>query len=179
MMIQEKDGHKVINGSAIEALKEIQNESIDLIFADPPYNIGKKYNGKKITWETEESYLNWCYEWIVLCLKKLKPNGTFYLMNSTQNIPYLDIYLRNKVEILSRIVWHYDSSGVQAKNYFGSLYEPILHCVKDEKNYKFNSDDILVEAKTGSKRKLIDYRKSPPQPYNTKKVPGNVWYIPR
>ena len=59
------------------------------------------------------------------------------------------------------------------------MYEPILFCVKDRKNYTFNSDEILVEAKTGSKRKLIDYRKNPPQPYNTKKVPGNVWYYPR
>ena len=37
----------------------------------------------------------------------------------------------------------------------------------------------MVEAKTGAKRKLIDYRKNPPQPYNTKKVPGNVWEFNR
>ena len=59
------------------------------------------------------------------------------------------------------------------------MYEPILFCVKDKNKYTFNSDDILVEAKTGAKRKLIDYRKNPPQPYNTKKVPGNVWEFPR
>ena len=51
---------------------------------------------------------------------------------------------------------------------------------KSSKNtYTFNWEDILVEAKTGSKRKLIDYRKNPPQPYNTEKVPGNVWEFPR
>jgi site-specific DNA-methyltransferase (adenine-specific) len=81
--------------------------------------------------------------------------------------------------ILSRIIWHYDSSGVQAKKYFGSMYEPILHCVKDKNNYIFNSNDIKIEAKTGAHRKLIDYRKSVPTIYNTKKVPGNVWYFPR
>ena len=81
--------------------------------------------------------------------------------------------------ILSRIVWYYDSSGVQAKSYFGSLYEPILHCVKDKNNYTFNAQDILVEAKTGAVRKLIDYRKSIPTAYNSQKVPGNVWQIPR
>lgn len=37
----------------------------------------------------------------------------------------------------------------------------------------------MIEAKTGAKRKLIDYRKNPPQPYNTKKVPGNVWDFSR
>ena len=45
--------------------------------------------------------------------------------------------------------------------------------------YTFNHQDILVEAKTGAKRGLIDYRKNPPQPYNTQKVPGNVWDFSR
>jgi len=80
---------------------------------------------------------------------------------------------------MSRIVWYYDSSGVQAKNYYGSIYEPILFCVKDKDNYIFNSDEILVEAKTGSVRKLIDYRKKVPTVYNAHKVPGNVWEINR
>lgn len=59
------------------------------------------------------------------------------------------------------------------------MYEPILFCVKDNKNYTFNADDIRVEAKTGDKRKLIDYRKPIPTPYNTTKIPGNVWEYPR
>lgn len=175
-----KDGHIIYNGDAIEVLESnIENNSIDLIFVDPPYNIGKDFNGRKDKWKLENDYLEWCYKWIDLCLLKLKDDGSFYVMTSTQFIPYFDIYLRDKISILSRIVWSYDSSGVQAKNYYGSMYEPILFCVKDKKNYTFNSDDILVEAKTGAKRKLIDYRKNPPQPYNTQKVPGNVWEFPR
>ena len=94
-------------------------------------------------------------------------------------MPYLDIWLRERINILSRIVWHYDSSGVQAKKYYGSLYEPILHCAKDKRRYTFNADAIAVEAKTGAVRNLIDYRKQVPAPYNPKKVPGNTWYIPR
>jgi len=172
--------HKIYQGDAIEVLQnKIKDNSIDLIFVDPPYNIGKNFNGRKDKWRNDEDYLKWCYQWIDLLLKKLKKSGSLYIMTSTQFIPYFDIYLRNKIEILSRIIWSYDSSGVQAKNYYGSMYEPILFCVKDKKNYTFNSNEILVEAKTGSKRKLIDYRKNPPQPYNTKKVPGNVWNFPR
>ena len=68
-------------------------------------------------------------------------------MCSTQSMPYLDLWLRERVNVLSRIVWHYDSSGVQAKTHFGSLYEPILYCVKDAKDYTFNANDIEVEAK--------------------------------
>ena len=175
----EKDHSKIILGDAIEVLATLPDESIDLIFADPPYNIGKNFNGIKDKWESEEEYLKWCYHWLDLCIKKIKPEGSFYVMASTQAMPYFDIYLRNKLSILSRIVWYYDSSGVQAKNYYGSLYEPILFCVKDKNRYTFNAQDILVEAKTGAKRKLIDYRKAIPTVYNSEKVPGNVWEIPR
>lgn len=175
----EKDSHKIIWGDALEALATIPDNSVNLLFADPPYNIGKDFNGRKDKWASDEEYLHWCYKWLELCINKLQPNGSFYVMAATQAMPYFDIYLRTKLTILSRIVWFYDSSGVQAKNYYGSLYEPILFCVKNKNDYTFNIQDILVEAKTGAKRKLIDYRKPIPAVYNSAKVPGNVWEIPR
>ncbi len=176
----EKNDHLIIHSDAIKALRtEVEDNSVDLIFADPPYNIGKNFAGCKDKWKTEELYLEWCYAWLDLCIQKLKPTGSMYVMTSTQFMPYFDIFLRSKLHILSRLVWSYDSSGVQAKKFFGSMYEPILHCVKDKIKYTFNADAILVEAKTGAKRGLIDYRKNPPQPYNTEKVPGNVWDFAR
>jgi site-specific DNA-methyltransferase (adenine-specific) len=102
-----------------------------------------------------------------------------YLMAATQSMPFLDLYLRKKMTILSRIIWHYDSSGVQARRYFGSLYEPMLFAVMNKDDYTFNAKDIMVEARTGAVRKLIDYRKPTPTLYNSSKVPGNVWNIPR
>jgi site-specific DNA-methyltransferase (adenine-specific) len=176
----EKDKHIILQGDTIEILSnEIPDNSIDLIFADPPYNIGKCFKGTKDKWESSKSYLEWCYIWLDLCISKLKNTGSMYVMTSTQHMPYFDIYLREKISILSRIVWFYDSSGVQARKHFGSMYEPILFCVKDKNNYTFNTQDIKVEAKTGAKRKLIDYRKPIPSLYNSEKVPGNVWQFPR
>jgi len=176
----ENDEHTIYWGEAVETLKtEIPSESIDLVFVDPPYNIGKKFNNFIDRWQSDDAYAAWAYKWLNECIRVLKKTGTLYVMTSTQAMPYFDIFLRNKLTILSRIVWHYDSSGVQAKKYFGSMYEPILHCVKDPKNYTFNADDIKIEAKTGAQRKLIDYRKPIPTQYNTDKVPGNVWYFPR
>ena len=165
-------------GDALDALKNMRDGFAHLIFADPPYNIGKNFgNGNKKL--SAEQYINWCKEWISECYRILHPTGTFYFMSATQFMPYLDVFVSERYHVLSRIVWTYDSSGVQSKQKFGSLYEPILMLVKDVKNYTFNSDEIMIEAKTGAKRQLIDYRKSPPQPYNTKKVPGNVWEFPR
>ncbi len=180
MLKFEKNGHTIYHGNAIEILRqEICDQSVDLIFVDPPYNIGKKFSNFHDKWPSNAEYAKWAYQWIDACIRVLKPKGTLYLMTSTQAMPYFDLYVRDKLTILSRIAWSYDSSGVQAKNYFGSMYELILHCVKDSQRYCFNADDILVEAKTGAKRKLIDYRGDAPKPYNTKKVPGNVWEFSR
>ncbi len=180
MDILGNNNHKIIHGDALDALQEyVQNGSVDLIFADPPYNIGKNFNGHKDRWESDDAYISWCRLWLDLCIQKLKPHGSIYVMTSTQFMPYFDVYLRSKLHILSRIVWSYDSSSVQAKKYFGSMYEPILYCVKNKNHYTFNANDILTEAKTGAVRKLVDYRKNPPKVYNAAKVPGNVWSFPR
>ena len=177
MKIYKNKNHIIYNGDVFECFSKIQNESIDLVFADPPYNIGKNFDGFKDK-KNENDFLAWTYKWIDEVYRVLKKDGSFYLMNSTQSMPFLDIYCRKYFYIISRIVWSYDSSSVQSKFSFGSLWEPILFMSKSKK-YKFNSKDIEVEAKTGAQRNLIDYRKTPPRPYNNKKIPGNVWNFNR
>ena len=177
--IYKKNGTTLYHGDCLPVLKSLPDASVDLIFADPPYNIGKEFGGFKDAWPSDSAYAEWCYQWLNECVRLLQKNGSLYVMTSTQAMPYFDLWLRDRLSILSRIVWHYDSSGVQAKKYFGSLYEPILFCVKDIKSYIFNANDIEIEAKTGALRKLIDYRKEIPEPYKTTKIPGNTWYFPR
>ena len=169
----------IYHGDCFDVLEEIKDGSVDLVFADPPYNIGKRFGEFRDSWPSEAAYAEWCSRWMEICIRKLKPAGSLYVMTSTEAMPYLDLWVRERLTVMSRIVWHYDSSGVQAKKYYGSMYEPILFCVNDEKNFTFNASDIEVEAKTGAVRKLIDYRKEVPTAYKTTKVPGNTWYIPR
>lgn len=183
LFIDEINGEEIHNnnsmailGDSLEILKHIKSNSINLIFADAPYNIGKDFGNNKDKWSDVNLYIEWCKKWIDECMRTLSDTGTMYFMTATQHMPYLDIYANENYNVLSRIIWAYDSSSVQSKKIYGSLYEPILMINKKAKaNYTFNYNDILVEAKTGAKRKLIDYRKNPPHPYNTQKVPGNVW----
>lgn len=170
----------VILGDSISVLRKMKDKSVQLIFADAPYNIGKDFGNNSDKWESVHAYIEWCKTWIDECMRVLSDNGTMYFMTATQHMPYLDVFASEKYNVLCRIIWSYDSSGVQSKKIYGSLYEPILMLSKTSKSsYTFNYEDILVEAKTGAKRKLIDYRKSPPQPYNSQKVPGNVWDFSR
>lgn len=169
-----------ICGDCLDVLKKIKGRSVKLIFADAPYNIGKDFGNNQDKWETVDDYIEWCKQWIDECMRVLTDDGTMYFMTATQHMPYLDIYVSSKYNVLCRIVWTYDSSSVQSKKVYGSLYEPILMINKSETaKYTFNFQDIMVEAKTGAARKLMDYRKDPPQPYNTEKVPGNVWDFSR
>lgn len=169
-----------ILGDSLSVLKKMKDKSVQLIFADAPYNIGKDFGNNSDKWESVHAYIDWCKSWIDECMRVLSDNGTMYFMTATQHMPYLDVFVSEKYNVLCRIIWAYDSSGVQSKKMYGSLYEPILMINKNKKvAYTFNHQDILVEAKTGAKRKLIDYRKNPPQPYSTEKVPGNVWDFSR
>jgi site-specific DNA-methyltransferase (adenine-specific) len=177
---EENGSSCVIFGDSLSMLEKIRSNSIDLIFADPPYGIGKDFGVAKDRFSDIEEYLAWCKIWIDGCMRILKPNGTMYFMSSTQFMPALDRYVDEKYFVINRIVWTYDSSGVQPRFKFGSLYEPILMITHDRHvDYTFNYQDIMVEAKTGSVRKLVDYRKTPPQPYSIKKIPGNVWAFNR
>ena len=169
-----------INGDCLDILPCIKSKTINLIFADAPYNIGKDFGNNSDKWESIDLYIQWCKKWIDECIRVMADNGTMYIMTATQHMPYLDIYISEHYNVLCRIVWTYDSSGVQSKKVYGSLYEPILMINKSSKYpYIFNYKDILIEAKTGAQRHLIDYRKNPPRPYNSEKVPGNVWNFNR
>ena len=172
------DGHTIYHADTLVTLPSLADHSVDLIFADPPYNIGKDFDGLKECWQADD-FKAWFEQWLIQCKRVLKPGGTFYLMNATENMAWIDLLCQQHFLVKSRIVWTYDSSGVQAKSYFGSMYEPILMLINDPDNYTFNASDIMVEAKTGAQRKLMDYRKNPPQPYHKTKVPGNVWDFPR
>ena len=169
-----------ILGDSISVLKKMKDKSVQLIFADAPYNIGKDFGNNSDKWDNMYDYIDWCKVWIDECMRVLSDTGTMYFMTATQHMPYLDVFVSEKYNVLCRIIWAYDSSGVQSKKIYGSLYEPILMINKTKKSkYTFNYEEIMIESKTGAKRKLIDYRKNPPQPYNTKKVPGNVWDFSR
>ena len=71
----------VILGDCLNVLKQIKNNSIDLIFADAPYNIGKDFGNNKDKWNTVEDYISWCKLWIDECIRILKDTGTMYFIS--------------------------------------------------------------------------------------------------
>jgi site-specific DNA-methyltransferase (adenine-specific) len=80
----------------LSLLKQINNSVADVIFADPPFNLGKKY-GKKHDDNLEDSeYLNWCYSWLDECCRILKDGGSLFIYNLPKWNMLLGSYLMNK-----------------------------------------------------------------------------------
>ena len=111
----ETESTTVILGDSIEVMKSMKSSSVDLIFADEPYNIGKDFGNNKDSWKSTKDYIEWNEVWISEAMRILKDNGTMYLMTATQYLPYIDIFVQENYHVLSRIIWSYDSSGVQSK----------------------------------------------------------------
>lgn len=85
------DNGLLFEGDCLEILPGITDEKVDLIFADPPFNLGKKYGRKVNDSLTQDEYLAWCRQWIFQCSRILKKGGSFFLYN----IPKWNIILAN------------------------------------------------------------------------------------
>lgn len=72
---------RLFQADCLEVLAELDDESVDLVFADPPFNLGKVYGAGIDDSLDEDAYLAWCSRWIAECVRVLRPGGSFYLFN--------------------------------------------------------------------------------------------------
>ncbi|MGD0785311.1 MAG: DNA methyltransferase [Sedimentisphaerales bacterium] len=160
--------NKIIAGDCIEILSGIKEPFANLIFADPPFNIGYKYDNYRDK-QKKEHYIDWTRQWMTACYKVLKPHGSFYIAIGDDYAAYVKMIAEDELKLFCRnwIIWHY-TFGQQTKNKFARSHTHILYFVKDKKNFTFN--DYAVRCP--SDRQLI---------YNDKranavgKTPDDVW----
>jgi len=137
---QNKYLNKIINGDCIKLLKDIPNETIDLVIADPPYFkvVGQKWD---YIWRTLEDYLDWSVQWIREISRVLRMGGSFYLFGYLRIlahiIPKLD---SNGLEFKQQIIIDKGMqavSGRATKNYtiFPNTTESVLLIIKDNKKW--------------------------------------------
>ncbi len=159
--------NKIICGDCVEVLSKVAEPFADLIFADPPFNIGYKYD-KYCDKVKSKNYIAWTKDWMSVCKKVLKPHGSFYIAigdDYAANVKIiadeLGLFMRNW------IIWHY-TFGQQLKRKFARSHTHIFYLVNDKKRFTFN--DLVVRVP--SDRQLIyDDRRANP----TGKMPNDVW----
>jgi len=71
----------LFEGDCLDILPSVSTSSVDLVFADPPFNLGKNYGEKTNDSKSDEDYIAWCKNWIDECIRILQPGGAFFLYN--------------------------------------------------------------------------------------------------
>ena len=123
------------HGDSLEVMRSLESASIDMIFADPPFNVGKKYGGKAGN-DNRTDYYEWCAEWIAEGFRLLKPMGAFYLMTIPRHVIAMGWEMEKHGIFVNQIVWQH-SSAANDKRSFWNSYQPILFYGKT-KQMKFN-----------------------------------------
>lgn len=130
---------KLFLGDSMKWLASIESESIDLIFADPPYNI------KKTDWdsfESQEAYIEWSLLWIKEAVRILKPAGSMYVCGFSEILADLKHPASRYFNSCRWLVWHYLNKANLGKDW-GRSHESILHFRKSSK-FVLRIDDIRI-----------------------------------
>lgn len=166
--------NKIILGDCLEIMKQIPDNSLDMTFADPPFNLKKKYNHYEDSKEKEE-YLKWCSKWLVEMVRITKPTGSIFVHNIPRWLTYFAEYL-NKISYFRHwIAW--DSGGAPLgktllPNHYGILYYTKTKSYKDFKFYDIRTPHKRCRI---CKEFLKDYggKKDQMHPFGT--LVSDVW----
>lgn len=136
----------IITGDALEELKKLADNSVDLVIADPPYNLGKNY-GNNIDKRTFDEYLDFSRNWLTETKRILKPTGSVYVFMGFRFISYLYNIFEQELQMHFNgwITWHY-TQGIGRTKGFSPRHDDILLFTKTD-NFKFNLDSVRVPQK--------------------------------
>ncbi len=114
----------------VEGLATVPAGSIDLVFADPPFNIGYEYDVYDDR-KSRDEYLDWCRRWIEAVYRGLKPSGTFWLAIGDEYAAELKL-LSQEIGFHCRswVIWYY-TFGVNCTHKFSRSHAHLFYFVKD------------------------------------------------
>jgi site-specific DNA-methyltransferase (adenine-specific) len=177
-------------GDCLDLLPRIDTGSIDLVFADPPFNIGYDYDIYDDRRDTD-NYLDWTRKWGREVVRTLKPDGTFWLAIGDEYAAEMKVIFHRELGLSLRswVIWYY-TFGVHCSRKFSRSHAHLFYFVKDPKRFTFND----LEVRVPSARQLVynDARANPqgrlpddtwilrPQDMERGFTPEeDTWYLPR
>ena len=137
--------NKTILGNALDTVKYIPNNSVDLIIADPPYNLDKDFGGSKFKRMSYDEYEAYTEEWLLAILPLLKDTGSLYICCDWQSSGPIERVLRKYMIVRNRITWQREK-GRGAKENWKNGMEDIWFATKTN-DYTFNLDAVKVRRK--------------------------------
>src|SRR5687768_6964825 len=117
-LIQERD--------CISGMRELPNDCINLIIADPPYNLNKDF-GKWKESEQKDNWLPWSKEWLSECKRVLAPGGSIFVYGIHNHLCWIQCYLYELGLTYQRqIIWFYENGFAGYTRTLAAHYEPLL-----------------------------------------------------
>jgi site-specific DNA-methyltransferase (adenine-specific) len=160
----------VYNCDCVEGMRGLDSGVVDLVFADPPFNIGYEYDIYRDKLGARE-YLRWSKDWIGEVYRVLGSHGTFWLAIGDEFAAELKVLATRDVGFFCRswVIWYY-TFGVNCKRKFTRSHTHLFHFVKDKDIFTFNNDAIKIP----SARQLIynDKRANP-----AGRLPDDTWIL--
>ena len=174
---------QIVIGECIATMATWPAASIDLIFSDPPYNIGYAYDQYDDSREYED-YVKWTNDWIDQCVRLLKPTGSFYILIGDEFAAETRMHLRTherkgNLAFRNWVIWHY-TFGQNCRGKFNRSHVHLFYCTGsasakgkisvDNPPFAFNRADVAIP----SARQMVygDLRANP-----TGKLPDDVWLL--
>jgi len=137
--------NKIICGDMFQATKYIPQQSVDLLFVDPPYNMNKKFNKNKFSKMDMGKYVNWMDSWFQLILPTLKSNASIYICGDWISSPAIYEVLSRYVYIHNRITWEREKGRGSLTNWKNASED--IWFASMGKDYYFNVEAVKLKRK--------------------------------
>ena len=169
---------RVIHGDALAVIPRLPGGRIDLIFADPPYNLGKDYNGRPWAKRPLADYEAWLGQWLPEMKRLLKPDGSIYVCADWRCSAAVQRVLERDFRVQNRITWKREK-GRGSKRNWKNAAEDIWFATVKAGSYTFNVDDVKLR-----RRVIAPYRDADGRPKDWQEdadgrtrltYPSNVW----
>lgn len=177
----DKTQHSIVISDCLELLKQVPDESVQLVICDPPYNIQLAH------WDIHRDYLAWASQWLREAERVLSPTGNLALFGGLQyqgeagsgDLLTLIHHMRksSSMRLANLIVWNYPN-GMSAHRFFANRHEEIAWFGKTSKYY-FNLDAVREPYDEATKAAYMRDKRLRPESVEKGRNPTNVWQMPR
>ena len=137
--------NKTIHGDTFSVIEKLPDACVDLLIADPPYNLTKTFKSSTFKSGQMHEYQQWLDEWVAKLPRILKPNASVYICGDWHSSPAIYFTLEKYFVIQNRITWEREKGRGSKRNWKNS-HEDIWFATMS-KDYTFNVDDVKIKRK--------------------------------
>lgn len=139
--LPERYHNRVINDNVLGILADMPDECVDMIYGDPDYNVGIKYDGQSFTSSWNE-YVEWYVGLARECLRVLRNDGNMFFINYPKQNAHLRVkYLDEHAYSVHDYVWVYNTNVGHSPRRFTTAHRSVLHATKSKRN-RFYKDQV-------------------------------------